>query len=106
MKPLQRREPPDFERFLKVIRRQGDGAYVPFFELCIDPSMLEPLSGLRPPEGMNFAPTSPTYEATFRYFLDWCAQVGFDLYGLQALPGCGDAVRHPLILIGTFLTRI
>jgi len=78
MQPLQRREAPDFERFRKVLKRQGDRDYVPFFELCIDSRCLEPLSGLKPPCKLDFRPTSPTYEPTFRYFLEWCARVGYD----------------------------
>jgi len=78
VRPLQRKEPPDFDRFVKVLRRQGDASYVPFFELCMDDKVFEPLTGLAPPEGLNFVPTAPTYEASFAYFLECCARMGFD----------------------------
>ena len=96
MNPLQRQEPPDFERFLRVIRREGDRSYVPFFELCMDPAVLEPLSGLAPPAGLNFNLGSPTYEASFRYFLECCARMGFDhgTINLSGFTGFPVAARH------------
>ena len=95
MKPLERKEPPDFERFLKVIRRQGGRGYVPFFELCIDERHFAPLSGLQPPQGLNFIPTSATFEASFAFYLNCMARMGFDhgtinLCGFRGFP----AHRH------------
>ncbi len=78
VQPLQRKEKPDFSRFMKVIRREGDASYVPFFELVTDIRHFAPLSGLEPPENMNFVPTSPTFEPSFKYLLDCWAKMGFD----------------------------
>ena len=78
MKPLQRAEAPDFERFLKVVRREGDRSYVPFFEMVMDINHLPPLTGLDMPEGMNFMPSSRTYEASFSWLLQSLAKMGFD----------------------------
>lgn len=76
--PLTRREKPDFDRFLKVIRRKGNRNYVPFFELCIDNKFFEPLTGVSAPKGLDFHNESLTFEASFCYFLDCCARMGFD----------------------------
>ncbi len=78
MQPLRRKEKPDFERFLKVIQRKGGRDYVPFFELCVDTCHFEPVSGLKAPDGLDFVPTSPTFEASFAYYLRCCAAMGFD----------------------------
>ena len=78
MHPLKRREKPDFGRLLKVLRREGGREYVPFLEMVFEPTYLEPITGLTPPEGMNFSSKSPTYEATFAYYLEACARAGFD----------------------------
>lgn len=83
---LHRREKPDFSRFLRAINRQGDSDYVPFFEMIIEPSYIEPLTGIEAPEGMDFMPTSPTYEATFQWFLNCCAAMGYD-HGIINLCG-------------------
>jgi uroporphyrinogen decarboxylase len=93
--PLNRKEAPDFERFLRIIRRQGNRDYVAFFEMILEPSHFEPLTGYRSPAGMNFMPTSPTYEATFDYYLKCCAAMGFD-HGVINISGFTGfpAVRH------------
>jgi uroporphyrinogen decarboxylase len=78
MQPLKRKDKPDFERLATVIRRRGGRDYVPFFELCVDNRHLAPMSGLPPPEGLNFAPSSPTFEASFAYYLRCMAQLGYD----------------------------
>ncbi len=78
MRPLQRPEAPDFQQFLKVIRRQGDASYVPFLEMVFEPSYLEPITGLTPPCELQFAPTAPNCEASFGYYLQACAAAGFD----------------------------
>lgn len=92
---LERGEKPDFSRFLRVIQRQGDGGYVPFFEMIVEPSYFEPLSGVKAPDGLNFMPTSPTYESTFEWYLNCCAAMGYD-HGVINLSGFGGfpAVRH------------
>lgn len=93
---VRRKETPDFNRFLKVVRRQGDRRYVPFWEMVIHWSHFEPVSGLPlPPGGLEFWPTSPKFEASFAYYLKWCAQVGFD-HGIINMPGFGGfpAKRH------------
>jgi uroporphyrinogen decarboxylase len=95
VQPLQRREKPDFHRFLKVIRRQGGRQYVPFFELVMDSGVFAPLSGLEPPKGLNFMPNSPVFEESFRYYLRCCAAMGFD-HGTINMAGWSGfpSVRH------------
>jgi uroporphyrinogen decarboxylase len=92
---LQRREAPDFSRLRRVLTRQGGRDYVPFFEMILNPAHFEAFTGLTPPPGMNFMPTSPTFEATFAYYLQCCAQMGFD-HGTINLCGFGGfpARRH------------
>jgi uroporphyrinogen decarboxylase len=97
---LKRREKPDFSRFLRVIRRQGDAGYVPFYEMVIEPSYFEPLSGIKAPEGMNFMPTSPTYEATFAWYLNCCAAMGYD-HGIINLSGFGGFPTRRHFVEGT-----
>ena len=75
---LQRNEKPDFYRFRKVLMRKGDREYVPFFEMILNPEHFEAFTGLTPPPGMNFMPTSSTYETTFAHYLQCCALMGFD----------------------------
>ena len=94
---LTRREAPDFARFRRVLARRGGRDYVPFFELILNPDHFEAFTGLTPPPGMNFMPTSPTYEATFAYYLQCCARMGFDhgtinMCGFAGFP----AKRHGL----------
>jgi uroporphyrinogen decarboxylase len=78
IQPLQRREAPDFQRFRRVLQRQGGRDYVPFFELCIDPQVFEPLTGLAPPVELNFNPRSPVFTETFGYYMQCLARMGFD----------------------------
>ncbi len=93
--PLKRKEKPDFTRFERVIRRQGGREYVPFFELVMTEKHFAALAGLEPPKGLNFIPTSPTFEESFRYYLNCCAAMGFD-HGAINMAGFGGypSVRH------------
>lgn len=78
MKPIERPDRPDFEQFLKVLRREGGRDYVPFFELYVDGGVFEPMTGRTPPEPFDLNPNSPAYEPSFRYVLECFAQMGYD----------------------------
>lgn len=104
--PLTRPGKPDFDRFLQVLRRAGDASYVPFLEMVFEPSYLEPLSGLPAPREMNFCPTSPHYEASFGYYLEACARIGFDHGTINLCGFTGYPVkRHASGAIGRSFVR-
>ncbi len=95
IRPLVRKEKPDFSRFLKVLKREGGRDYVPFLEMVFEVEYLESLTGMTPPCKLNMMPTSPSFEASFGYYLRACAAMGFDhgtinLCGFRGFP----AKRH------------
>ena len=93
VQPLERREKPDFERFRRVLRRQGDRDYVPFFEMI--PNYLEPLSGIQAPAGLDFTPTSPRFEASVAFYFQAMARMGFDVGSISLCGFAGfPAPRH------------
>jgi len=93
LKPLERKEPPDFQRFKNAIKCNGNRNYVSFFEMITN--YHEQLSGLPAPKEMNFSPNSPLFEQTFIYYMHAMARMGYD-YGMLNIPGfTGYPARHP-----------
>ena len=90
---LHRREKPDHRQFIKVIERKGDRAYVPFFEMI--PNYFAELSGVEPPAVLNFANTSPHYLASFGFYFQAMARMGFDLGIINLCGFTGFPGRHP-----------
>ncbi len=90
---LNRRESPDYQRFVAVLERRGDRSYVPFYEMI--PNYFAELSGVEPPAKTDFRNDSPVYLETFDFYFRAMARMGFDLgiinpCGFKGFPG-----HHP-----------
>lgn len=90
---LERREAPDYQRFVDVLERRGDRSYVPFYEMI--PNYFIELSGVEPPDKLDFRNDSPCYRETFEFYFQAMARMGFDLgiinpCGFNGFPG-----HHP-----------
>ncbi len=87
---LHRREKPDYQQLVKVLERRGDASYVPFFEMM--PNYFAELSGIEPPPVLDYSNTSPHFQATFGFYFQAMARMGFDfgiinLCGFTGFPG-------------------
>lgn len=90
---LQRREQPDYRRFEAVLERRGGNDYVPFFEMI--PNYFAELSGVEPPPVLDFGNNSPHYLATFGFYFQAMARMGFDLGIINLCGFTGFPGRHP-----------
>jgi len=90
---LNRREAPDYERFVAVLERRGDRSYVPFYEMI--PNYFVELSGVEPPANLDFSNNSPTYLATFGFYFQAMARMGFDLGIINPCGFSGFPGHHP-----------
>ena len=90
---LHRREAPDYARFAAVLARRGGRAYVPYFEMI--PNYFAELSGVEPPPTLNFGNNSPHYLASFGFYFQAMARMGFDLGIINLCGFTGFPGRHP-----------
>lgn len=90
---LERREAADYSRFLAVLERRGDRSYVPFYEMM--PNYFAELSGIEPPAELNFRNDSPHYQASFGFYFQAMARMGFDLGIINLCGFTGFPGYHP-----------
>lgn len=88
MGPGQRREP-DFEQFLKVLRRQGRPDHLPFYEHIASPGFISRRTGV------PFDRMSPEDPAYWRTYVDFWLGMGYDCVPLEIGLRCPlPEVRH------------
>lgn len=77
---LQRQ--PDFNQFLKVLRRQGKPDYLPFFELVTTPNFVARRTGTR------FEEMQPTDSGYWEIYVDFWLGMGFDCVPIEVPLNC------------------
>ncbi len=90
---IERKEAPDYKRFVAVLERRSERSYVPFYEMI--PNYFVELSGVEPPAQLDYRNDSQCYLETVGFYFQAMARMGFDLGIINPCGFTGFPGHHP-----------